>query len=75
MRDERQTLDRALSLHSKGDITAAARLYRRIINTNPNKRDEVDVEGMCLLLRLGKLKEVWMGQDRTPPARLYEGRV
>jgi predicted O-linked N-acetylglucosamine transferase (SPINDLY family) len=36
MRDERQTLDRALSLHSKGDITAAARLYRRIINTNPN---------------------------------------
>jgi transposase len=23
------------------------------------------VEGMCLLLRLGKLKEVWMGQDRT----------
>ena len=39
--------------------------HNRLINTNPNKRDEVDVEGMCLLLRLGKLKEVWMGQDRT----------
>src|SRR5436190_18245105 len=37
----------------------------RLINSNPNKCDEVDVEGMCLLLRLGKLKEVWMGTDRT----------
>jgi hypothetical protein len=39
--------------------------HNRLINTNPNKRDELDVEGMCLLLRVGKLKEVWMGQDRT----------
>src|SRR5438128_2322280 len=39
--------------------------HNRLINTNPNKRDEVDVAGMCLLLRVGKLKEVWMGQDRT----------
>jgi hypothetical protein len=39
--------------------------HNRLINSNPNKSDEVDVEGMCLLLRLGKLKEVWMGQDRT----------
>jgi len=39
--------------------------HNRLINTNPQKSDEVDVEGMCLLLRLGKLKEVWMGQDRT----------
>jgi transposase len=39
--------------------------HNRLINTNPNKNDEVDVEGMCLLLRLGKLKEVWMGSDRT----------
>ena len=39
--------------------------HNRLINSNPNKCDEVDVEGMCLLLRLGKLKEVWMGQDRT----------
>src|SRR5512140_3539242 len=36
-----------------------------MINSNPTKSDEADVEGMCLLLRLGKLKEVWMGQDRT----------
>jgi protein O-GlcNAc transferase len=36
MRDERQALDRALSLHNKGDIAAAARLYRRIINANPH---------------------------------------
>jgi transposase len=39
--------------------------HNRLINTNPNKHDEVDVEGMCLLLRVGKLKEVWMGEDRT----------
>jgi transposase len=39
--------------------------HNRLINSNPNKNDEVDVEGMCLLLRVGKLKEVWMGTDRT----------
>ena len=39
--------------------------HNRLINSNPTKCDEADVEGMCLLLRLGKLKEVWMGQDRT----------
>jgi len=39
--------------------------HNRLINSNPTKNDEADVEGMCLLLRLGKLKEVWMGQDRT----------
>ena len=39
--------------------------HNRLINSNPNKCDEADVEGMCLLLRLGKLKEVWMGTDRT----------
>jgi transposase len=39
--------------------------YNRLINSNPTKSDEADVEGMCLLLRLGKLKEVWMGTDRT----------
>lgn len=37
----------------------------RLINTNPTKCDEADVEGMCLLLRLNRLKEVWMGLDRT----------
>src|SRR6266699_1440679 len=39
--------------------------HNRLINSNPTKSDEADVEGMCLLLRLGKLKEVWMGTDRT----------
>ena len=39
--------------------------HNRYINGNPTKSDEADVAGMCLLLRLGKLKEVWMGQDRT----------
>lgn len=39
--------------------------HNRLINSNPQKSDEADVEGMCLLLRLGKLKEVWMGVDRT----------
>src|SRR5947207_6464504 len=39
--------------------------HNRLINSNRYKSDEVDLEGMCLLLRLGKLKEVWMGEDRT----------
>jgi hypothetical protein len=39
--------------------------HNRLINSNPQKSDEADVEGMCLLLRLGKLKEVGMGVDRT----------
>lgn len=29
-------MDQALSLHNKGDITAAAKLYQRIIDANPN---------------------------------------
>src|SRR5437867_5265153 len=39
--------------------------HNRLIHSNPTKSDEADVEGMCLLLRLGKLKEVWMGVDRA----------
>src|SRR5438128_9827826 len=39
--------------------------HNRLIHSNPTKCDEADVEGMCLLLRLGKLKEVWMGVDRV----------
>lgn len=39
--------------------------HNRLINSNPQKCDEADVDGMCLLLRLGKLKEVWMGQERS----------
>jgi len=38
--------------------------HNRLINSNPSKCDEADVEGMCLLLRVGKLKEVWMGTER-----------
>src|SRR5438552_8762712 len=39
--------------------------HNRLINSNPTNSDEADEEGMSLLLRLGKLKEVWMGRDRT----------
>jgi hypothetical protein len=44
--------------------------HNRLINSNPTKSDEADVEGMCLLLRLGKLKEVWMGVDSVGDAQL-----
>lgn len=47
--------------------------HNRLINSNPTKSDEADVEGMCLLLRLGKLKEVWMGVDR--PREIYRALV
>lgn len=36
MHDEQRTLETALSLHTKGDISGAAELYRRIIDANPN---------------------------------------
>lgn len=35
MRDDGHILDRALSLHNKGDIAGAAKLYRRVIKSNP----------------------------------------
>jgi transposase len=38
--------------------------YNKLIGSDPNKRDEVDVRSLCLLLSLGHLKEVWMGEDR-----------
>jgi transposase len=38
--------------------------HNRLIAANPSKHDEQDVADLCLLLRLGKLQEVWMGQDR-----------
>ena len=39
--------------------------HNRLVNSNPTKSDEQDVEALCLLMRLGQLKEVWMGQDRS----------
>ena len=39
--------------------------HNRLIAANATKNDEQDVADLCLLLRLGKLKEVWMGQDRA----------
>jgi predicted O-linked N-acetylglucosamine transferase (SPINDLY family) len=47
MRDEAQILDRALSLHNKGDITGAAKLYQRIIKTNPNNLHAVHFLGVA----------------------------
>src|SRR5436309_15685749 len=32
--------------------------HNRLINSNPTKSDEADVEGTCLLPRLGKRKEL-----------------
>ena len=39
--------------------------HNRLIHGNRNKNDEQDVRDLCLLLRMGKLKEVWMGDDRA----------
>jgi transposase len=39
--------------------------HNRLIAGNRNKDDEQDVADLCLLLRLGRLKEVWMGTDRA----------
>lgn len=47
MRDEAQILDRALSLHNKGDITGAAKLYQRIIKANPNNLNAVHFLGVA----------------------------
>ena len=38
--------------------------HNRLIAANATKNDRQDVADLCLLLRLGKLKEVWMGDDR-----------
>lgn len=40
-------MDRALSLHHKGDIAAAAKLYRRIIDANPNNLHAVHFLGVA----------------------------
>jgi transposase len=38
--------------------------HNHLIHGNRNKCDDQDVRDLCLLLRMGKLKEVWMGIDR-----------
>jgi hypothetical protein len=50
-------------------------IYEMASNTNPTKCDQADVAGMCLLLRLGELKEVWMGQERTQVRRPAVGCI
>ncbi|OAF15851.1 hypothetical protein AYJ54_39205 [Bradyrhizobium centrolobii] len=47
MRKEGQILDRALSLHDKGDIAGAAKLYRRIIAANPNNHAALHFLGVA----------------------------
>ncbi len=47
MRDEAQILDRALSLHNKGDIAGATKLYQRIIRNNPNNLHAVHFLGVA----------------------------
>lgn len=47
MRDERQQLERALSLQNNGDTAAAARLYRRIIAGNPDNAPAVHLLGVA----------------------------
>lgn len=39
--------------------------HNRLIHGNRDKCDEQDVRDLCLLLRLDKLKEVWLGTDRA----------
>ena len=36
----------------------------RLIAGDPNKNDAQDVANLCLLLRINRLQEVWMGDDR-----------
>jgi len=41
--------------------------HNRLINSNPTKSDEADVEGMCLLLRLGSSRKCgweWIAHGR-----------
>src|SRR5215471_14523606 len=47
MRDEGQILDRALTLHNKGDIGGAAKLYQRIIKANPNNHQALHFLGVA----------------------------
>ncbi|MFN0314732.1 MAG: transposase [Burkholderiales bacterium] len=48
-----------------GRLVVCEPRHNRLIHGNANKCDEQDVRDLCLLLRMGKLKEVWMGSDRA----------
>ena len=48
-----------------GRLVVCDARHNRLISGNRNKNDDQDVADLCLLLRLGKLKEVWMGDDRA----------
>src|SRR5438045_2926787 len=45
-------------------LVICERQHNRLIHSNPTKCDEAEVDGMCLRLCLGQLKEGWMGVDR-----------
>jgi transposase len=47
-----------------GQLLVCEPRHNRLIAANPTKNDQQDVADLCLLLRLGRLKEVWMGDDR-----------
>jgi len=47
MRNDGQILDRALSLHNKGDIAGAAKLYRRVIKANPGNLQALHFLGVA----------------------------
>ena len=46
-----------------GQLIACEPRYNRLVSGSPHKRDEVDVETLCELARLGSLHEVWLGAD------------
>ena len=43
--------------------------HNRLVHANPTKKDEEDVAAMCLLLRVNKLHEVWMGDVPGRPSQ------
>ncbi len=72
MRNEQQTLDRALSLHNKGDLAAAAKLYRRIIDQNPNNLDALHFLGVTEAAagNIGRAKSLMDRSLRSTPMNL-----
>lgn len=48
-----------------GRLVVCDARHNHLISGNRSKNDQQDVADLCLLLRLGKLREVWMGSDRA----------